>query len=44
MQSPSIVLDKTATVPGGTADTAGEVISYAITVTNDGNMTLTGLS
>jgi uncharacterized repeat protein (TIGR01451 family) len=44
VQSPHLTLDKTATVPGGTADTAGEVISYAITVTNDGNMTLTGVS
>ncbi len=44
VQSPSIVLDKTATVPGGTADTVGEVIDYAITVTNDGNMTLSGVS
>jgi uncharacterized repeat protein (TIGR01451 family) len=39
-QHPHIVLDKTATVPGGTAN-AGEVISYAITITNDGNVTLT---
>jgi uncharacterized repeat protein (TIGR01451 family) len=39
-QHPHVVLDKTATVPGGTAD-AGEVISYAITVNNDGNVTLT---
>src|SRR5205085_156976 len=27
VQSPHVVLDKTASVPGGTADTAGEVIS-----------------
>jgi len=39
-QNPHVVLDKTATVAGGTAD-AGEVISYAISVTNDGNVTLT---
>jgi uncharacterized repeat protein (TIGR01451 family) len=39
-QTPHVVLDKTATVAGGTAD-AGEVISYAISVTNDGNVTLT---
>lgn len=39
-QTPHVVLDKTATVPGGTAD-AGEVISYAISITNDGNVTLT---
>ena len=41
VQNPSIVLDKTASVPGGTADTAGEVISYAITIQNNGNVTLT---
>ncbi len=39
-QNPHVTLEKTATVPGGTAD-AGEVISYAITIANDGNMTLT---
>jgi uncharacterized repeat protein (TIGR01451 family) len=44
VQSPSISLDKTATVPGGTADTAGEVISYTIDLSNTGNMTLTGVS
>src|SRR5262249_22487145 len=40
-QNPHVTLAKDATVPGGTADTAGEVISYAISVTNDGNMSLT---
>ena len=40
-QNPHLTLVKTATVPGGTADAAGEVISYTIAVTNDGNMTLT---
>src|ERR1041385_130918 len=44
VQSPHVTLDKTATVPGGTADTAGEVISYTINVANDGNMSLTGVS
>jgi len=39
-QNPHVTLEKTASVPGGTAD-AGEVISYAITIENDGNMTLT---
>jgi uncharacterized repeat protein (TIGR01451 family) len=40
-QNPHVTLVKTATVPGGTADSAGEVIAYTIHVTNDGNMTLT---
>lgn len=40
VQNPHVTLEKTATVPGGTAD-AGEVISYAISIENDGNMTLT---
>lgn len=44
VQNPHLTLTKTASVPGGTADTAGEVISYAITIENDGNMTLTGVS
>jgi uncharacterized repeat protein (TIGR01451 family) len=44
LQNPHLTLDKTATVPGGTADTAGEVISYSIAVANDGNMSLTGVS
>src|SRR5215212_4377995 len=34
---PSVTLAKAASVPGGTADGAGEVISYTIGVTNDGN-------
>jgi uncharacterized repeat protein (TIGR01451 family) len=41
VQNPHVTLDKAASVPGGTADAAGEVISYTIDVTNDGNMTLT---
>ncbi|MEJ0075837.1 MAG: hypothetical protein WDO17_10375 [Alphaproteobacteria bacterium] len=44
VQNPHVTLDKTASVPGGTADVAGEVVSYAINVTNDGNMSLTGVS
>ena len=43
-QNPHLMLTKNATVPGGTADHAGEVISYTISVVNDGNMTLTGLA
>jgi uncharacterized repeat protein (TIGR01451 family) len=40
----SLNIIKDATVPGGTADTAGEKISYAITVANTGNTTLTGVT
>jgi uncharacterized repeat protein (TIGR01451 family) len=40
-QNPHVTLVKSATVPGGTADNASEVIAYTIDVTNDGNMTLT---
>jgi VCBS repeat-containing protein len=36
-----VSMTKTASVPGGTADTAGEVISYAIAVENDGTEALT---
>src|SRR4029077_5482037 len=35
--NPSLNITKDASVPGGTADAAGEVISYTITVTNTGN-------
>src|SRR5205085_4587500 len=37
-------VNKTAIVAGGTADTAGEVISYAISVSNTGNTALTGIT
>jgi uncharacterized repeat protein (TIGR01451 family) len=43
VQNPLVTLVKDASVPGGTADSAGEVISYAIAVSNDGNVTLTGV-
>src|SRR5678809_518852 len=43
-QSPSLNLVKDGTVPGGTADSAGEVISYTIQVQNTGNQTLTGVT
>jgi uncharacterized repeat protein (TIGR01451 family) len=42
--NPAVDLTKSASVPGGTADTAGEVISYTIDVANAGNITLTGVS
>jgi uncharacterized repeat protein (TIGR01451 family) len=40
-QHPHVTLAKTAAVADGTADAAGDVINYAIALTNDGNMTLT---
>ncbi|MGE0367231.1 MAG: Calx-beta domain-containing protein, partial [Phycisphaerales bacterium] len=36
-QDQALAITKDATVPGGTADVAGEVISYTIAVTNAGN-------
>jgi uncharacterized membrane protein len=43
-QNPALNIVKEASVPGGTADQAGEVISYTIAVENKGNQTLTGVS
>ena len=37
-------MTKTATVPGDTADIAGEVINYTIAVSNTGNTALTGIT
>jgi uncharacterized repeat protein (TIGR01451 family) len=49
VQTSSLTIDKTVTDvdsggPGGSVDEAGDVISYAILVTNTGNTTLTGVS
>ena len=43
-QLPSLNIVKEASVPGGTADRAGEIISYTIAVENTGNQTLTGVT
>ncbi|GET41994.1 hypothetical protein MiSe_68080 [Microseira wollei NIES-4236] len=43
-QKPDLNITKTASVPGGTADVVGEVISYSIVVDNNGNQTLTGVT
>jgi uncharacterized repeat protein (TIGR01451 family) len=43
-RNPALNITKDASVPGGTADTAGELISYTITVANTGNTTLTGVT
>src|SRR5215208_3867762 len=40
----AMTVHKTATVPGGTANAVGEVISYDITVANVGNTNLTGIT
>jgi hypothetical protein len=38
--NPHITVDKTASVDGDCADVANELITYSISVTNDGNVTL----
>jgi uncharacterized repeat protein (TIGR01451 family) len=43
-QNPALNITKSASVPGGTANVAGEKISYTITVQNTGNVTLTGVT
>src|SRR5262249_17294805 len=40
----SLEISKSATVPGGTADHAGEAISYTIQLDNTGDMALTGVT
>jgi uncharacterized repeat protein (TIGR01451 family) len=42
--APAFNITKDASVPDGTANVAGEVISYTISVANTGNVTLTGVS
>src|SRR6185503_12034933 len=42
--NPALNITKDASVPGGTVDVAGEVISYTITVANTGNEALTGVT
>ena len=42
-QSKVLHIEKDATVPGGTADVAGETISYTLAVTNPGNAAIAGV-
>src|SRR5206468_2028539 len=41
--NPHMVVAKSASVGDGTADKAGDVITYTITAKNDGNIDLTGV-
>ena len=43
-QSPALTITKAGVVADGTADADGDVVDYTITVTNTGNMTLTGVA
>jgi uncharacterized repeat protein (TIGR01451 family) len=42
--TPAMTVHKTATVDGGTANVVGEVISYAVTLANVGDVSLTGIT
>src|SRR5205807_922082 len=42
--NPAFTISKVAAVADGTADSAGDVINYTITVKNTGNISLTGTS
>ena len=42
-QSKILHIEKDATVPGGTANVVGEVISYTLAVTNHGNAAIAGV-
>ena len=42
-QSKVLHIEKDASVPGGTADLAGETINYTLTVTNTGNAAIAGV-
>ena len=42
-QSKILHIEKDASVPGGTADVAGETISYTLAVTNTGNAAIAGV-
>ena len=42
--TPNFSIEKSAVVADGTADKAGDVVNYTITVKNTGNITLTGVT
>lgn len=41
---PALSIQKAAVVPGGSADVAGEIVSYSISVINTGNQPLTNIT